>query len=227
MLALLPLLLTFAPDLARWIAGDKAGAVATKAAEVAGAVLGTTDPAEAAVAIQDPGKAMELRLALAKVAADAEGAKRQAELDTLRAEFADAANARARDIALRGTGQRNVRADVMVALTVIGIFGSIFALKVGSFPQGSSVEGAVLGLIGLMSKCFADAFGFEFSTSRGAREQREFNEKLTNKLVDQQGTTPAPAAIATTAPVTVNQPSPAGTTADDLNTASLRAARGG
>lgn len=198
MLALLPLILSLAPELVSWIAGDKAGTVATKAADVVRAVTGTDDPEAAAAALLDPAKAMEARLALARIAADAEAAKRAADLAEMQAVLGDVANARARDTAIEAGSKRNSRADVMVALTIVGIGGGLTFLMVGAFTPGSSVEGAVLGLIGLLSGCFKDAFAFEFGSSRGSMDKSAANERLTAAVLDQRQQQ---------APPIINQPS--------------------
>lgn len=218
MLALLPLILSMAPEIARWIGGDQAAVITTKAAGVVEAITGTSDPDAAAAVLQDPTKAAELRIALAKIAADAEGAKAQADLDRLKATLSDAADARARDAALQAGGKRNSRADVMVALTIVGIGGGLAFLMIGGFTPGSSVEGAVLGLIGLLSGCFKDAFAFEFGSSRGSMDKSAANERLTAAVLDQRQAA---------APAIINQPSGTVNTGstDDLNAASLRAAR--
>jgi hypothetical protein len=174
MIALLPLVAGLLPTLAKWIAPDTPAAATTAAAvgSVLEAVTGTRDPVQAQAIIEaDPEKRAALIEALARIEAEREAAARQAELDTLRAGLADVADARARDVALQAQGHRNVRADVMVGLTILGIMACLWFLRSGVFPPGSDVSGAVLGLVGLLSKCFADAFQFEFGSSRGSADK--------------------------------------------------------
>jgi hypothetical protein len=105
----------------------------------------------------------------------------------------------------------------MVALCIAGILAGVAFLSSGLIPSGSDVAGAVIGLIGLFSKCFADAFQFEFGTSRGSLDKSASQERLTASLVSEsQRAAPTPVAIAKTGPVTT----------DSLNDASLAAARG-
>ena len=89
MLAALPLILSLAPEIARWLGGSQAATVATAVTDAVKQVAGTDDPEAAAAALAaDPAKAAELRVQLAKIAADAETAQRQADLESVKAEFA-------------------------------------------------------------------------------------------------------------------------------------------
>lgn len=164
---LIPVALSVLPALAEWLGGARAGDVAERAAGVVRAVTGTDDPAAAAAVLQDPAKHAEMQIRLAEIA----GQERDAYL-------ADMASARARDVALQSDGKRNVRADVMVALCVLGILAGVGFLTTGLIPSGSDVAGAVIGLIGLFSKCFADAFQFEFGSSRGSADRAKTQDAL-------------------------------------------------
>ncbi len=219
MLALLPLLLNLAPGLIGALAGDKVGDIAAKAVGVAKAITGAdTEDAAVTVLNADRGKAAELAVALQKLALDAKTAQDLQETERLKAILGDAANARARDMALQAGGKRNVRADVMVGLTIIGIVASLGFLMAGGFSPGSSVEGVVIGLVGLLSGCFKDAFQYEFGSSRGSADKTLAADRLTSVVLEQRQQ--APAAI-------INQPSGTVMTGstEDLNDASLRAAR--
>lgn len=222
MLALLPLLLNLAPGLIGALAGDKAGDIAAKAVGVAKAITGTdTEDAAVTVLTADRAKAGELAIALQKLALDAKTAQDAQETERLKAILGDASNARARDVALQSTGRRNVRADVMVGLTIVGIVASLGFLMGGGFAPGSSVEGVVIGLVGLLSGCFKDAFQYEFGSSRGSADKTLAADRLTSAVLDQRQQVPASI---------INQPSGTivtGSTAEELNDASLRAARGG
>src|SRR5690349_10579726 len=89
MLAILPLILSIAPEIARWIGGKDAGNVTAAVTSAVKSVTGTDDPDAAASTITaDPAKAAELRVQLAKIAADAETAQRQADLEVLKAQLA-------------------------------------------------------------------------------------------------------------------------------------------
>src|ERR1700712_3861442 len=86
MLAIMPLILSLAPEIARWIGGNQAAGVTAAVADAVRSVAGTDNPEDAAKALAaDPTKAAELRVQLAKIAADAETAQRASELEALKA----------------------------------------------------------------------------------------------------------------------------------------------
>jgi hypothetical protein len=94
MLPILPLILGLAPEIARWIGGNQAAGVTSAVASAVRNVTGTDDPEQAAKAIAaDAAKAADLRVQLAKIAAEAETAQREAELEALKTTLA-AANAK-------------------------------------------------------------------------------------------------------------------------------------
>lgn len=138
MLALIPLVASLAPELVRWIAGDKAGTVASQIAAVVRTVTGTDDPAVVQQAIADPAKAAELRLELAKLAAQAEADQRQAELEELKATLADVASARQQTVALAQAGSPIAYGAVVVSALVLAAFGATaWLVLTRALPEGS------------------------------------------------------------------------------------------
>jgi hypothetical protein len=162
MLALLPLILTMAPEIARWVSGNQAAAITGKAAEVVQMVTGTSDPDEATAVLQDPAKATELRVALAKIAADAEAAQRQAELAALQAGLADVANARA----AAGASPLIARTQVGLAIGIIGMFAAVLVMMATrGVPQGAeSLFNILLGAL-IAGQTAVVSFFFGNSTS--------------------------------------------------------------
>lgn len=150
----------FAPSLIQYFTGsDKAEAVAQKVVEIAQTVTGTTVPDAALAAIQtDPQKAMEFQLAVH--AADA---------DLTKAFLADVQDARRRDVELAKLGKRNVRADIMVALDVVGLLACLIVLCF--FRE--KIPGEAIGLISTIAAtfglCLRDAHQFEFGSSRSSQ----------------------------------------------------------
>ena len=68
--ALIPLALTLAPEIGKWLFGDAGEKTAAAVAQVVQTVTGTTDEAAATAAIgRDPALAAQLRLQLAQLAA--------------------------------------------------------------------------------------------------------------------------------------------------------------
>lgn len=171
---LIPLIAQLAPSLVKWIAGDDAGEVTQKVANVVAGVIGNTADPQAAFHALPPEQQVNLRLALAKIEADTEAAKRADELDTLKAELADTANARARDATMRSAGQRNVRADVIVAGAYLTMIACIVAITASALKNWA-LTGEVIALYStLIVGCIAilkDCSAFEFGTSRSSRDK--------------------------------------------------------
>lgn len=164
-----------APEVIRFLAGERAGDVAQAVGRAVEVATGTRDPDQAgAVLAADPAKALDLKVALARIAADEAAAERQAELEALRAGLADVADARRHGAALAASGTRI--AWVPAALTgalVAGFFFTLWAL----LTQGGVVTGelreTMLVLIGAQAAAFQSAIQYWLGTSRGAVEMRQ------------------------------------------------------
>lgn len=164
-LPLLPIVLSlaqYAPTLLRHLGVGEANAqVAERVVAVAQAVTGTGDPAQALAAIQADSKAA------------AEFQRRVIELDAEleRDYLADRRDARARDIALAQAGMRNKRADVMVALDVLGLIACLVVLVFFRADVPGEVVALLTTIASLFGLCLRDAHQFEFGSSRGSREK--------------------------------------------------------
>ena len=106
MLPLIPLAISIAPEIAKWLFGDKAEKTTAAVAQAVQAVTGFdvttpdgTSAAQAALAGK-PELAMQMRTQLAQIAATAEADALKTELDQLQAMLADTASARAQTVAL-------------------------------------------------------------------------------------------------------------------------------
>ena len=164
----------FAPSIMRFFgAGEKPAAVAEKIGEIAKTVTGTNSPEEALTAMrQNAEKAQQFSLAV--LAADTE-------LET--AYLADRTDARKRDIEVRKLdGGRNVRADVMVLLDVLGIIACLVVISL----YREDIPGEVIGMLGTIVGIFGaglrDAHQFEFGSSRGSKTKDADNADLLAKL---------------------------------------------
>lgn len=150
------------PALMRYFgAGEKSTAVAQKVVDIAQSITGKATPDEAVQAIEaDPKLAQEFRLAVLKADTDLENAY-----------LADRQNARARDIALHQAGYHNRRADLMVAMDVVGLIACLIVLATmhGSLTEGSIT--LITTLAGYFGLSLRDAHQFEFGSSRGSREK--------------------------------------------------------
>lgn len=156
MLPLIPLALTLAPMLARWLGGNDAAAVAGQVAEVARAVVGTDDPAEVAARLEaDPAKRADMQVELARIAAEREGREHAARVEELRIAAQDRADARGM---ARGGGPLAWGAALM-SIAVTALFGfacvSVFAGWVTIGEAGGSAL-----LLGALIAAFADVRGF-------------------------------------------------------------------
>lgn len=140
-----PPLLSLVPDLAKWLAGDKAGDVAAQAVAVAQAVTGTTDPVAAAGAIagMTPEQRMELQIRLAEIVAKKEKDQRDAELAAMRTELEGTMDARKTMVDLAKNNSslawmpayKTFTVDAIFLLVVVGFF-VMFFIGLPDLPSG-------------------------------------------------------------------------------------------
>jgi hypothetical protein len=150
----------FAPSIIKYFTNsDTAGSVAGQVIDIAKTVTGKGTPDEAIAAMQaDPALAVQFKTAVMANDADLE-----------KAYLADRADARARDVKIAQAGRRNVRADVMVLLDVIGLIACLIVLCF--FRE--KIPGEAIGLISTIAAtfglCLRDAHQFEFGSSRSSQ----------------------------------------------------------
>ena len=135
MLPIIPIALSLAPMLARWLGGTEAGAVAQQVSQAARAVIGSDDPAAVQAAIEaDPAKRADLAVELARIAAEREQQQHQALLEELRVAAADRADARAMARAggplVWGAGLVTIAAFLLLAV-VLGVLAFV------NVPEGN------------------------------------------------------------------------------------------
>jgi hypothetical protein len=150
----------FAPGIIRLLTGsDKAEEVAGKVIDVAKTVTGMQDGTAAVAAIQaDPAKVMEFQLAFDAQQGDME-----------KAYLVDVQSARGRDIELHKSGFGNRRADVMVALDVLGLIACLLVLVLYREKLPGEVVGLLSAISGIFGACLRDAHQFEFGSSRSSQ----------------------------------------------------------
>lgn len=162
-LALLPLLTPLVPGLVRALAGDKAGDVAQQVTTAVRAVVGSDDPAQVAVALQDPAKAADLTLELAAI-------EREHEREMLRAALADVADARGQTVELARAGSPIAWGAPIVSAIVLVAFGlALYAVVAQPLPEGSR-ELALLLLGGLLGMAQAVVSYWVGSSAGSARK---------------------------------------------------------
>lgn len=149
----------FAPALIKYFSNSEtAGKVAGQVIDIAKTVTGKADVVEATAVLQaDPVLALEFQRAVMANEADLE-----------KAYLADRADARARDIELAKLGRRNVRADIMVLLDVVGLIACLVVL----IFYKDKIPGEAVGLISTIAAtfglCLRDAHQYEFGSSRSS-----------------------------------------------------------
>jgi hypothetical protein len=212
MLALLPLALSVLPGLIDLVAGDKAGRVAGTVASAVAQVTGTDDPATAAAVLADPAKAAEMRTRLAEIA-----------LEAKRAEMADVANARSQTITLAQSGSGIAWAAPTISVVIVaGFFGCVVLLFMIERTWDERTANLLNVLFGALIPGFSQVANYWLGSSAGSKASGDAVRAIA------AGTTSAPSPVTVAQAGTVNaapQPSPAGTTADDLNARELTRAR--
>lgn len=186
MLAILPLILSLAPEIARLLGGNQASSVTTAVANVVRTVTGKDDPQEAAAALAaDPAKAAELRIELAKIAATAEATQRQLELDALKAQLAADAVARQAQLdafkasiddtkdarALLKSGAATASGAVWLSGIIIVAFGFIvwFILFKGTID--TTIAPLANVLLGTLAAMATQVANFWLGSSSGSRSK--------------------------------------------------------
>ena len=152
--ALIPLALTIAPEIARWLFGDDAEKTAAAVSTAVETVTGTTD-AEAATAVlqADPAAASQLRVQLAQIAAESEKAARAADLDQLTAMLRDTADARAQTLALTGQKASIAWSAPVISGVVLVTFGAVMGMVLlyGMPPGAETASNMLLGTLAAMA----------------------------------------------------------------------------
>ena len=171
MLPLIPLVLSLAPEIGKWLFGAKGETVAGAVAQVVQTVTGTDDAAAAqAVVARDPDKASALRLELAKIAAAQEAAARQADLDAMKAQLADVASARAQTVDLAKAGSNVQWAPPVISAVVLVTFGSVMFLALTrSLPAGS--ETILNMLLGTLAAMATSVVSYWVGSSAGSQKK--------------------------------------------------------
>ena len=159
MLPLIPLAISLAPEIAKWLFGPSAEKTAAVVARVVSDVTGndvsTVDGLAAAQsALGDkPELATQLRVQLAQIAADSERAERAADQAALAARFADVASARTQTVSLAQAKSAVQWAPVLISTVVLLTFGTVMWLALThALPVGSeTILNMLLGTLAAMA----------------------------------------------------------------------------
>jgi uncharacterized membrane protein len=171
--ALIPLAISLAPEIGKWLFGSKGESVAGAVAQAVQSATGTSDEQVASAAINsNPQVAAQLRMQLAQIAAQQEQAARQAELDALTARLRDVADARAQTVALARTGSGVSWAPAIVSFVVLGTFGVVmWAALTRALPQGS--ETILNMLLGTLAAMATSTVSYWVGSSSGSAQKTD------------------------------------------------------
>ena len=151
----------FVPSLTRLFGGSRAPEIAQQVIDIAKQVTGASSPVEAIRLLEQN--------SFLVVEFQKEILRREADLDF--SLLQDRADARAREVALSVSGQRNRRADIMVCASAIGLILCLGTLGYGSDHLPGEAVGIISTIAGIFGACLKDAYAFEFGSSRGSKEK--------------------------------------------------------
>jgi hypothetical protein len=146
------------------VLGGPAGAAI---GSIVAAALGTENSPDAVAAALagDPDAALKLRA----IETSHEAELQRISLELARAEIADVADARARDVELAKLGKSNTRSTVMVISAALGLFACLLTLIVYRDKIPPEAVGIISVIAGQFGACLNSAFQFEFGSSRSSQ----------------------------------------------------------
>lgn len=159
----------YVPDAVRYFTNnDTAASVAGKVVDIAQTVTGTktAEAADQALALDS---ALAVQFKTAVMANDA---------DLEKAFLTDVQSARGRDVELHKAGFGNRRADIMVALDVLGLIACLLVLVLFREKLPGEVVGLLSAISGIFGTCLRDAHQFEFGSSRSSQVKDATISKL-------------------------------------------------
>ena len=173
MLPLIPLAISLAPEIGKWLFGDKGEQTAAAVARVVQTVTGTTDETVAQqVLARDPTVAAQLRVQLAQLAAQREQAAAQATLEALKAQIADVQSARAQTVSLAQAKSAVQWSAPVVSIVVLATFGVVmWAALTRSLPAGS--ETILNMLLGTLAAMATSVVGYWVGSSAGSERKTD------------------------------------------------------
>jgi hypothetical protein len=178
MLPLIPLAISIAPEIAKWLFGDKAekttAAVAQAVQVVTGVDVNAPNGAAAAQAALagKPELAVQMRTQLAQIAAAAEADAHKTELDQLQAMLADTASARAQTVALALAKSPIAFGAPLVSVVVLVTFAIVMTVAITrTMPSGS--ETVLTMLLGSLAAMATSVVSYWVGSSAGSARKDE------------------------------------------------------
>jgi hypothetical protein len=191
------------PEIAKFLIGDKAGAIAGAVKKVVTEVTQTENPQEARQRLQtDPKAAAELQLKLAEIAADQEEKRQQAQIDLIKLHYEN--EGKKRDAELQDLGKKiedtkDARASLRTLagenpwiaatapalsyLLTVGFFIVMFIMLGGWEPHKESTQ-MINIVIGALVASFATVVNFWLGSSQGSRLKEERQANQTTEMLD-------------------------------------------
>lgn len=160
----------FAPQIARWFAGDKAGDVAQQVVSVAENITGQTGQAAVDALRNNPELAAQFNMRIAELDAQIE-----------QMYLADRQNARAREIELAKISIENNkgRDNTVRNLAYIITFGFLATVFLAPYmPVDGHERDIVMLLTGVLGSKFGDIIAYFFGSSRGSNDKNKLFGKL-------------------------------------------------
>lgn len=173
MLPLLPIALSLAPEIGKWLFGENGAATATAVVAAVNAATGTSDAGMSAqVLAANPQAASDLRVKLAEIAAEREKASRDSDSAALAAQLKDVADARAQTVALASAHSAVQWAAPIVSIVVLVTFGSVMFLALTrALPAGS--ETLLNMLLGSLAAMTTSVVSYWVGSSAGSASKTE------------------------------------------------------
>ena len=201
---------TLLPEILKLVFGDKIGGVANAVQKAVTQATGETDPTAAQKKVEsDPKIAANLRAQLAQIAADEEEKKRQAQIETLKAQLADQDKARQAGLdqfkeSLRADMENTVNArasftslaqahspfawaaPIVSVIVTVGFFVVLGLLLETTADTGTDGKIQVINvIIGTLAMAFTTVVTFWLGSSQGSRDKDLAVARLQNQQAAQ------------------------------------------
>lgn len=164
----------FAPNLIRWLVGNKAGRVSEEVIDLAKKITGASTASDSIAMLKaNPQLASDFHR---------EVIRRETEWEIALLE--DRQQARERDLQILKTGQSNRRADLMVLAAAVGLLMCLLSLAFYSEVLPGEAVGIISTVAGIFGGCLKDAFAFEFGSSRGSKAKDSTVASILDRLKD-------------------------------------------
>ena len=173
MLPLIPLAVSLAPELAKWLFGSDGEKTANDVVAAVQAVTGTSDVAAASQVLAGNSQiATDLRVKLAQIAADRDRTASDAQLAALTAQLKDTADARSLTASLAQSKSAVQWAAPIVSFTVLVTFGSVMFLALTrTLPTGS--ETLLNMLLGSLAAMTTSVVSYWVGSSAGSVQKTD------------------------------------------------------